>query len=237
MNSKNTIVECVFDINFESNSVTETFLTVIAGVDGFEELLKLPIHQIPEQIRKSDPNLKNQPLYEIHSNSVKGYKILLGDNVIGIAIDKEYTSWTNSFFPQIKKLFDVILNSGKIKQINRMGLRYVDFFESDNIFSSGKIKIDIDKKEISNKRMFLRIEDIVNNIAYHKIITNETEYNSTGSVGSIVDIVTFLDNENFTINQMFDKESFFQKIDSLHTVNKEKFKEVISNELIEKLGL
>ncbi len=65
MQKSNSIVESVFDIFFETTAITENFLGLIEQVDEFEVITKLPILQIPEAIRKNDPNFKFQPLYEI----------------------------------------------------------------------------------------------------------------------------------------------------------------------------
>lgn len=232
MSSDNTIVECVFDIQFESNSVAESYIATIAKVDGFEQITKLPLHQVPDSIRKNDPNLKMQPLYEITSLSNTDYKVMLGDNVIGIAMKNSYTSWTNSFFPQLKKLFSEIFKTNKINKISRMGLRYVDFLENENIFETGKIKVDI--IDNSTKKMFLRIEDSLEGIQYNKVMANNVKYQSLDNEGSIIDIVTSIENYSLEANKYDD---VFQQIDMLHSINKEKFKEVISDEYVTKYGI
>ncbi len=236
-NSINTIVDCVFDIFFESDYVAENFLNIISTIDDFEEIIKLPLHQIPDAIRKNDPNLKLQPLYEIRSSANQEYKILLGDNTIGIAINDKYSSWSKSFFPQIQKIFSLIFDSKKIKTINRMGLRYVDFLEDENIFDTGKIKVDIDKMAATDKKMFLRIEDQVEQVSYNKVITNKTQHLTSSNTGSIVDIVTYIDTKQFIVDDTFDKDDFFNNVDKLHNINKDKFKEVIDDERIRKYGL
>lgn len=232
----NTIVDCVFDIHFESDVATESFLNTISKVDNFEEIIKLPIHQIPDNIRKNDPNLKTEPLYEIRSRSNQEYKILVGDNIIGIAILQQYSSWTDSFFPKIKEVFETILDSGKINTISRLGLRYVDFLQDEDIFQTGKINIDINSSTVNDKKMFLRIEDSIDNISYNKVITNNVRYADTSEIGSIIDIVTFIE-KLFTIDETFLKKEFFDIIDTLHQINKTKFKEVINDERIAKYGL
>lgn len=229
MKNDNTIVECIFDIFFESNFVAENFFSIISKVDDYNNIIKLPLGEIPETIRKNDPNLRTQPLYEITSNKNLDYKITLGDNVIGIAINSNYTSWTNSLFPQIKILFKEVLRSGKINEIKRMGLRYVNFLEDENIFKTGKIQVKINNSESDNKKLFLRIEDSVEDIKYHKVITNNTQYQSSNKPGSIIDIVTLSDN---SINDMNNIDIIFELIDKLHQVNENKFKEVISDEYI-----
>jgi len=233
----NTIVDCVFDIHFESDVITESFLNTISKVDSFEEIIKLPLHQIPDNIRKNDPNLKSEPLYEIRSKINQEYKILVGDNIIGIAVLNQYSSWTNSFFPKIKEVFEIILASGKINTISRLGLRYVDFLEDENIFRTGKINIDINSSAVNDKKMFLRIEDSIGDISYNKVITNNVRYEDTFEIGSIIDIVTFVENKLFLIDDTFSKADFFDTIDKLHQINKMKFKEVINDERIAEYGL
>lgn len=235
-NGINTIVDCVFDISFESNVGAENFLGILSNVDNFEEILKLPIHQIPDAIRKNDPNLRLQPLYEIRSKTNTDYRIVLGDNVFGIAVNN-YTRWQDSFFPQIVKVFSAILDSGKIQKINRIGLRYIDFLKDENIFTTGKIKIDIDDQKVTDKKMFVRVEDVVDNISYNKTISNHTKFQKNPDIGSIIDIITFVDNKNLLIEDGFDKDKFFEEVDQLHNINKDKFKEVISDELVAKYKL
>jgi len=229
MENDNTIVECIFDIFFESSSVAENFFSIISKVDNYDNITKLPLSQLPEAIRKNDPNLKNQPLYEITSNNNTDYKITLGDNVIGIAINNNYTSWTDSLFPQIKILFQEVLKSGKIKEIKRMGLRYVNFLENENIFETGKIQVQINDNKSTDKKLFLRIEDSVDSIKYNKVITNNTAYRNSDTIGSIIDIVT---SNELTITDITNTDSIFKLIDQLHEINENKFKEVISDEYI-----
>ncbi len=233
----NTIVNCVFDIHFESDVITESFLNTISQVDNFEEIIKLPLHQIPESIRKNDPSLKSEPLYEIRSQSNQEYKILMGDNIIGIAILNQYSSWTDSFFPKIKEVFKIILDSGKINTISRLGLRYVDFLKDEDIFKTGKINININSSTVNDKKMFLRIEDSIEDIFYNKVITNNVHYAETPEIGSVIDIVTFVENKVFLVDDTFSKTDFFDIIDKLHQINKMKFKEVINDERIAEYGL
>jgi uncharacterized protein (TIGR04255 family) len=229
---ENTIVECIFDMQFKSDYVVENFLSVISNIDGFENIIKLPLHQVPEVIRKNDPNLKLQPLYEITSLKNRDYKITLGDNVIGIAILKSYTSWSKSFYPQIEKVFTEILATNKINFISRVGLRYVDFLESENIFLDKKVNLSINGEEITEKKVFLKIEDSLDNIDYNKIITNHVKYKNSKNSGSIIDIVT--SKKDIPTN---DLEDIFQTIQKLHVINEKKFKEVIGDDYVRKYKL
>ena len=232
MQNSNSIVETVFDIFFETTSITESFLGDISKINDFGNITKLPIFQIPEAIRRNDPNLKFHPLYEIRSETNPNYKILLGDGMLGIAIIGNYQGWSDSFLPQIQQLFGDFLKSEKIININRMGLRYVNFLENENIFETGKISVNLDKT--CKKKMFLRVEDCIEDICYSKTITNDAQYeNKKTSLGSIIDIVTFIEQDKKELG----KETIFDDINRLHDISKNKFKEVISDEYIQRHNL
>jgi len=239
MSKLSTVEECVFDMNFESTAVAENFLSIVAKMDDFEDIIKLPLHQIPEAIRKNDPNLKSQPMYEIRSKTNLDYKIMLGDNLIGLSLVSadRYTSWKDSFFPKIQELFSIVLDSGKINKINRIGLRYVDFLEGDNVFQSGKIAVDINGNNTNDKKMFLRIEDNISGVSYTKAVTNNVQYKAYPNRGSIIDIVTFIEGKDSIVNDDFEINTLFGEIDSLHAVHTDKFKEVVSDERIEAYGI
>jgi len=233
MKTSSSIVESVFDIFFETTAITENFLGLVEQVDGFEEITKLPILQIPEAIRKNDPNFKFQPLYEIRSKTNADYRVMLGDGMVGVAISEEYKGWDKSFYPQIEKLFKTFLASDKVIEINRIGLRYVNFLPNENIFDTGKLDVKIANSETSNKKIFLKIEDCVEDICYSKTVINHTEYIKSSISGSIIDIVTSIESNTKELL----KETIFKDINRLHGISKEKFKEVISNEYIEQHNL
>ena len=137
----------------------------------------------------------------------------------------------------IQIIFSLIFDSKRIKTINRMGLRYVDFLEDENISDTGKIKVDIDKMAAKDKKMFLRIDDQVEQVSYNKVIANKTQHLAASNTGSIIDIVTYIDTKQFILNDAFDKDDFFNDVNKLHNINKDKFKEVIDDERISKYGL
>lgn len=236
----NTIVDCVFDVYFESNNVNaESFLTLFGSVnDHFDEIIKLPISQIPDTLRKNDPNLKLQPIYEIRSQTNNAYRILVGDMTIGIAVNQNsYTSWEQSFFPQIKKVFLTIFKSEKIKKITRIGLRYINFLPEEDIFKTGKISVQINTEHVKDKKISLRIEDKIAEISYNKSVANNTKYQNNSEKGSIIDITTFIDEMGLVIDSSFNSDIFLEKANQIHTLNEAKFKEVISDELARKYNI
>ena len=236
---KAPIIDAVFDIWFESKIPSEALLGIIVeNIESYKEIRSLPLLQLPKDIRLMDPNLKHQALYEILSTD-KPYKIVLGHNSLGIALNGEYQGWNESFFPEIKNLYEKIFNKGLIEKITRCGLRYVDFFQDQNIYEIGKVSVLINKNDVTDptQKILLRIEkEIDDNIAMAVVIDNKAIVKkapeNTEQNGSIIDIASFVKNEEF-----LNEENFFDTVDQLHTVNKNYFKEVANDELIKQLGI
>lgn len=234
------IIDAVFDIWFESKMPSEALLGIIVeNIESYKEIRSLPLLQIPKDIRLIDPNLKHQALYEILPTDKKPYKIVLGHNSLGIALNSEYKGWDESFFPEIKELYGKIFEKGLIEKITRCGLRYVDFFQDENIYETGKVSVVINSNNVTDpaQKILLRIEkDIDSNIAMAVVIDNKAIIQKSPEnikqSGSIIDIASFVKNEEF-----LNEKNFFDVVDKLHAINKNYFKEVANAELIRELGI
>jgi len=229
------IIDVIFDIWFESNMPSEVLLGIIIEENlTYNKVKNLPLLQVPLDIRLMDSNLKHQPLYEILSEE-KPYKIILGHNSLGLALNGEYQGWDESFFPEIKNIYKTIFEKKIINKITRCGLRYIDFFENENIYEIGKISIKINDNTDTKDKLFLRVEkDVDSNIAMAVVINNKASVkNFNGDkVGSIIDIASFIKNKDF-----LNKNNFFDITEQLHKINKNYFKEVANDKLIEQLGI
>lgn len=237
--AKNPIIEAVFDIWFESAMPSEVLLGVILDkIEEYKTINKLPLLQVPENIRKSDPNLKSQPLYEI-SAPEKNYKITLGDNLLGLAIKGDYLGWSESYYDEIKMVFKTIFDTNRISNINRMGMRYIDFF-TDNIFIDSKVDVRINNEPETSEKLFLKKESLKEKyINTTLVIGNDMNIMKDGKQmhGSIIDTVVAIEERTVLDNAYSDFEQFMQIADQMHRVNKEEFKKVISDELSAQLGL
>ena len=219
---------------------SEALLGIIIGdIEPSEDIRSLPLLQLPKDIRLMDPNLKHQALYEILPKDDKPYKIVLGHNSLGIALNGKYQGWDESFFPEIQKLYGKIFEIGLIEKITRCGLRYVDFFQDENIYKTSKVSVTINANDAadSTQKILLRMEkEIDDNIAMAVVIDNKAIVKKSPENieqnGSIIDIASFVKNEEY-----LNEENFFETIDKLHTINKDYFKEVANDELIEQLGI
>jgi len=123
------IVEAVLEVRF----VTERGWTVLPGLlhqhirDRYREPEDLPLAAMPEKFRESQSQFTYQPLA---SFAGEGFSVGLGPRVLSLAVTGEYPGWS-----VVNKELDWLL--AKVEAANfisegeRIGIRYVDFFECD----------------------------------------------------------------------------------------------------------
>ena len=228
------ITESVFEIRYTSEMPVDAIFGILYAAikDIFtKDPTPLPILQLPEKIRVQDPNFKYQPCHKLEKDN---FILSIGPRVLTFSNQSPYTGWNewSKFF------YEVISNIQKSKVINkieRLGLRYINFFEG-NIFEKTKIEIKIDKNILKEESTNLRTEIIQNDIVQILNIGNSVNIKcgNSSKIGSIIDIdclYNFKDPFDFTNGQ-----SYRDIIEKLHAKEKELFftllKEAFLKELI-----
>jgi uncharacterized protein (TIGR04255 family) len=165
MTSKNKpweLLEGIVELKFELNIPEEILLGIL-----YEDLIKrypvdmknLPIAQFPEAVRKIDPNLKYVPYYQFSNDD---FMLELGPRVIIIrnhpsASGQNYKGW-KKYKEEITFMVGLINKHKFIKKYDRIGIRYVNFFESLDIFLYIKLKVDL--SSLIKKNVFLGIQTV-----------------------------------------------------------------------------
>jgi len=222
------IKDAIFEIRFDSKVPDDAVLGIFISKLNIPKIKveNLPIMQIPVQVRLGDKKFKYQPHYKIITED--DYTIQIGPNVINIYVPIPYPGWDNNFYPKIKETIKNIEEINIINKIERIGLRYIDFFEGDiynnitlGIQQNGKNFISKSltfRSEIENKN-YLIILQIANNIILEKEKEN----------GSIIDI-----------DLIYTKDINFDNIDSIinkaHIISKERFFDLFKNEYLSKFN-
>lgn len=220
------IVDALLEVRFTSNINANAVFGLIYSVlqKDFQKVETLPILQLPDTVRTSDPNLKYKPYYKISNENLV---IQIGPDVISISSFPEYLGW--KLFSTI--IFDVLTkieNVGIINVIERVGIRYINFFET-NIFEKVNLKVCIGTDDILYKNTIIRTEIEQEEFSSTLQVANNVIIN--GKLGSIIDIDTFatknLDNffsrktEHLNAGHLKEKELFYSllKPEFLNTLN------------------
>lgn len=141
------IVEAVFEIRFVSGEQWATMPGLLYGQirERYREQVRLPLLEVPEQIRAQDPALMHLPLIQFKGEN---FIVQLGPRVVSLVTKpREYPGW-----PTIRDEFSWLLirlqTAGFVREAERIGGRYIDFFAGD-IFPNLRIGVRLDEQPLA----------------------------------------------------------------------------------------
>jgi uncharacterized protein (TIGR04255 family) len=225
------IIESNIEIRFSSqlpgDAIIGIIYSIIQPLYANCNLEQLPILQIPPEIRRQDPNLKDKPTHVIKTTEFNAH---IGSSVLVIGIPGDYPGWVR-MKNVVKNFIAQILENNIISTINYIALRYLNFFET-NIFEHINLTIDFDGAINTNKGTIFRTEfhndDLINALQ----ITNSVHVtnNVIDADGSIIDITTVIKNPTMQL------PNCIHLIDMAHSSEKELFFSLLKTEFLESLN-
>lgn len=216
--SPDPIIDSVIEFRFETTVPSDAIFGIFFSHirDKFPVFDRLPTADIPEEIRRIDPNLKYAPHYQ----AVNGpFRLNLGPNVISISNVEQYAGWEEKFRPFIAEIIAKLKLADIVTKFTRIGIRYIDFFEID-IFNHITLSINYQNEplkkfqtdSLSPKQTTISV--IIDSDIYttRLNIQNSTHVNinNRSGFGSIIDTDTFYEQtEGFSFEEL---ESFIPKV-------------------------
>ena len=224
---KNTIVEAAFDLRCKLLQPVEVIAVGLLNEykDMNPTLERLPINDVPEQIRRNDPNLSKAPLYQI---SLSSSCIQIGWNGITFVRKTCYPGWS-SLQADLNSFITYIANSKAVKKLLRVGVRYINFIEADAAevckvtFNSG-IQNTFERKQFNCSEVFEKDGFLI-----HTIIANKAKLNGEKE-GSVIDIDVFSN-----LEQPFDGDVLSRQVERIHDICREVYFSSISEEFLKDL--
>ncbi|ECQ3490392.1 hypothetical protein FY788_08665, partial [Campylobacter jejuni] len=131
--NKKIVDVCDLFVTFKNN--IESLFSIIKINNASPKIERLPIFNIPQEVRQLDPNLKYQPTHKLTFEN-EDTSIFLGDNVIGFDSSKREKEDINFISTILKSLKD------EIESINRIGIKRTFNIDSIDNFLELKIKND-----------------------------------------------------------------------------------------------
>jgi uncharacterized protein (TIGR04255 family) len=224
------ILEANTEVRFDSEMPSEAVFGIVYNQlkKEFKDLEKLPILQIPEEIRSQDPILKFQACYRLRSeNSV----ISIGPKVISFACVNEYAGWEN-YSSKVIEIFSKVKASGIINKTLRVGLRYINFFEN-NIFNRINLSAKIGESSLQSNNTFIKTEFTKNKFSFILQVANKANVlvGEKQKVGSIIDIDTSISDFSVDIFSMSP-----ELVDAAHSEEKQLFFSLLKEDFLESLN-
>lgn len=226
------LVDALLEIRFSSDldkSVIFGFIYGLVKEDYPSRVVNLPLSQIPAQIRDKDPNLQFKPLYRLEGRETI---LQIGTDVICLSSKIPYIGW-DVLSEKALIIINKLHTSGVIKNVLRLGHRYVNFFEG-NIDNKLNMTFEfVHKYNITNNLIRTEIIDgeFISTLQY----SNSAEYRSLQTTqvqkGSLIDIDTFKIYEDNSFLRNITKE-----INSAHSSEKSLFYSLLKQDFIQELG-
>ncbi|MHB2166537.1 TIGR04255 family protein [Alsobacter sp. R-9] len=122
------IAEALVEFRFSSADLPEVTIGKLASCPLWSDFepVRLPLAEMPAQLRESDPNLRIQPLLELHAQDRKKI-IKVGPSVFSIHLLAPYPGWTR-FSEFIDPALSYAFDSIRAFSVSRVGFRYINAF-------------------------------------------------------------------------------------------------------------
>lgn len=228
------IIEAIVEIRFKTKTPIEVILGVIYNEfkEDYPKLEKLPILQIPENIRAVDPNLINKPCYKLLG---KKFFIQVGPKILSIVNSEKYLGW-QLFSEKIYNLFKRAFDLFEIDHVERAAVRYVNLFKDMNIFEYSNLNISLREKNLFKNEINITTKLNSETCTHRLVMVNHAEVimNNKSYRGSLIDIDTVI--KNCPSNLHKEIESFRTYIEKAHVEEKELFYKLISDNLLQSLN-
>ena len=127
------IVEAVVEIRFDmpTRTIPEIFFGRLAEYEpwrGFEQR-PMPASQIPGPLRRVDPNLRYQPVFELAATD-SGRTVRIGPQVLSYHRLTPYVGW-EKFKPELEEAIAGLFSKSGGLNVRRLGLRYMNALRTD----------------------------------------------------------------------------------------------------------
>lgn len=231
--SPDPIFEATFEIRFETLFPYQAIVGIIFAAlhhsEFGDKIENLPITNLPVHIWQMDPNLTYQPHVRISKNN---YIVQIGPRMISLSAGKPYPGWKD-FYSKINLLLDSLSKTKVMSRIERIGLRYINFF-TFNIAEQVKVKLKFDDIEITENAPFsLKFEIIDDDQKLKHVIhySSQASFNDNPSLnGWLIDIDTIV------LDEIIVENKIGELAEKVHTAEKEIFfKKILTESFIESL--
>lgn len=223
------IIECNFEVRFTSirpeNEVLGMLLDVLRRGYPTVEPTNLPL-----PIRQQDPNLQYFPDVYLKNQT---FQVGVGTKALSVACKMPYAGWRR-YKPEIEEKLQALLTIPSfVKSVDRVGIRYINFFEgitsADEVFDSTDMFLI--QPEHKRRSLSVRTEFTNGDIAFI-LNTADKAVNAISQVlGCLVDL-----DVSCATGLSPDAPSLVNLVDRLHSEEKKVFFSLLRQELVEKFN-
>ncbi len=179
------IVDSIVELRFTSSIPKEAVIGQLLNI-LLPRYPQVRNHNIPEEIRQKDEFRYAVELTLLNSF----FSVGIGINVITFNCVNGYKGW-NIYFEEIKYVLTLINNESIFSSIERIGIRYINFFKDIlNITKFLDLNVQFHDQEIYQIQQTIFITQLSRNDFSHRLQVSENAILNESINGSLVDIDT-----------------------------------------------
>jgi uncharacterized protein (TIGR04255 family) len=231
------IVEALLEVRFDMTTIPEVLLGRLADCPswkGFEQD-RMPASEIPAFVRQADPNLRYQPVFELH-NAEKNRAVRIGGQVLSYHRLPPYESWAK-FKPELDAAIDALFAKADELTIRRLGLRYLNAIRPElhriSSISELDLTVAVEHEAVAGNVNVNFTTDLSDDTQCTvRVATTEFVQGTLPPNSRVLIDVDVFTKEAFRTN---DAQKVKQWVESAHTIEKEQFFRLLTDATIDDL--
>lgn len=224
------ILDCTVELRFKTNIPGDAIFGLVYDKvqKDFSQVEKLPILQLPDELRSKDPSLRFKPYYKLFNDD---YVFQVGPTLVSLH-PRQYPGWS-AFSSRIDELFGRIVEAAFMTNVTRVGLRYINGFSDRDIFRDLNLSVSLLDAELTEHNLTLRTERPSQRFITTLQISNHSTFtiDNQPRQGSVFDLDTYTEKD-----LVADPASINSTIHEAHEVTKKLFFDLIKPKLLDSLG-
>jgi uncharacterized protein (TIGR04255 family) len=191
----------------------------------FPKVENLPVLQVPPQIRNLNPQLRFQPTHRLKGER---HYVSIGPRVVVAGIEIPYPGW-DALRAQLLSTFEAIMAKHVIKQVQRLGFRYLNVFEGDvtkRLTLEFRLRDEVIEGDKTSFRTTMKREDanVTLRVSKDQNFKRPPNFKRTGT---IIDI-----DVSRATSDVFTLQTLISFIDAAHTTEKTLFFDLLKPEFL-----
>jgi uncharacterized protein (TIGR04255 family) len=234
---KEPLIDAVFELRFDcaisAAEIMPGFLHAKLGGDVTIE--RLPVAQLPIEIRQNDPNLAGQPLVRI---TWANHLILVGDRSLAVGCLLPYPGWTK-FREVILQIMNLLKESGIVRTLQRYSLKYVDMLSvqaGDSVSEWINLNVALGNVALSNQPFQMHMQIESGGYIHALLVGSPAQAQGVDGItreGMVISVDTMFLNGLPDFPTLI--EQLRERVDDLHSSNKQVFFDCLTANAVEKL--
>ncbi len=241
--STDPIVESIFELRFRTESGIAAS-DLLPGLlfptlkRNYPRISKLPVSQIPKEIRSTDPSLAYVPSIRFEGDQ---FAIMIGDAVCSVSCRRPYVGWL-AFREKIEELSELIKNSEIVTSIERFSLKYVNLLEATNGVSGLSLLdslVRLGPYDLAKQGGTIRTEIVENNTVSIVSVVSSAKVVIPGTFGVLEGLLVDIDSiSQYPTAMPSDSfwSDFLSQLDTVRAKEKDLFFSLLAQATIDRYG-